>query len=78
LLRLHAFSTVTNGGEMHNNRELETDKEERAKKLKELLVEFNNVEAKLRLLEQYMTEIRNGMSVLVLNIRSKGNGDHKH
>jgi len=54
------------------------DKEERAKKLKELLAEFNNVEGKLRLLEQHMTVIRNGMSVLVLNMRSKGNGDHKH
>ena len=63
---------------MHNNQEFETDKEYRANKLRELLVEFNNVEAKLRLLEKHMTEIRNGMSVLVLNIRSKGNGDHKH
>jgi len=63
---------------MQNNQEIMNDKEERAKKLKELLAEFNNVEGKLRLLEQHMTVIRNGMSVLVLNMRSKGNGDHKH
>jgi hypothetical protein len=63
---------------MHNNQEIMTDKEERAKKLKELLAEFNNVEDKLRLLERHMTEIRNGMSVLVLNMRIKSNGDHKH
>jgi len=75
---LHAFPTVTKGGKMHNNQEIMTDKEERAKKLKELLAEFNNVEDKLRLLERHMTEIRNGMSVLVLNMRIKSNGDHKH
>lgn len=63
---------------MHNNQEIKTDQEERAKKLKELLTEFNNVEAKLRSLEQHLTEIRNGMSVLVLNMRSKGNGEHRH
>ncbi len=78
LLRLYAFLTVANGGEMHNNQESKTDKEEPTKKLKELLTEFNNIEAKLRSLEQHITEIRNGMSILVLNMRSKGNGDHTH
>jgi len=78
LLRLYAFLTDTNGGEMHNNQEFKTDKEEQTKKLKELLTEFNNIEAKLRSLEQHMIEIRGGMSMLVLNIRSKGSGDHTH
>jgi len=63
---------------MHDNQKNETVTAERAKKLNELLTEVNHVEAKLKSLEQNMTAIRNGMSVILLNLRKRANGDQTY